>query len=98
MLFLIQLSRWKSSGRSIRHANDYATIVLIDKRYRREQIINKLPKWISARLREVQNFGQAFSQIANFFKRKREFQSMIEDQRRKRSQKEENFKVFSSHN
>jgi chromosome transmission fidelity protein 1 len=76
-------------GRSIRHANDYATILLIDKRYRRDQIINKLPKWISSRLSETQNFGHAFSKIGTFFKRKRDHQLAIEMQRRQRNRIQE---------
>jgi chromosome transmission fidelity protein 1 len=34
-------------GRSIRHRNDYASIVLIDHRYTRKQIREQLPEWIA---------------------------------------------------
>lgn len=76
----------QSIGRSIRHIKDYATIVLIDRRYRREHIIKKLPQWIASRMGDVQNFGHAFLKIANFFKQKRDFQLEIEEQRRKSQQ------------
>ncbi|ANB14288.1 Chl1p [Sugiyamaella lignohabitans] len=37
-------------GRAIRHANDYAAMVLIDTRYNSQRIQSKLPTWIRARL------------------------------------------------
>lgn len=36
----------QSIGRSIRHSNDYAAILLVDLRYSKERVRNKLPKWI----------------------------------------------------
>lgn len=36
----------QSIGRAIRHQNDYAAIILIDKRYERPGIQGKLPAWI----------------------------------------------------
>jgi hypothetical protein len=38
----------QSIGRSIRHAGDYATILLVDHRYMRPEITSKLPRWIAA--------------------------------------------------
>lgn len=38
----------QSIGRSIRHAGDYATILLIDQRYMRPEITSKLPRWIAS--------------------------------------------------
>lgn len=37
----------QSIGRSIRHLNDYASIVLLDTRYSQNKIIELLPSWIS---------------------------------------------------
>ncbi|OJJ61649.1 hypothetical protein ASPSYDRAFT_30129 [Aspergillus sydowii CBS 593.65] len=39
-------------GRAIRHRNDYAAIVLIDKRYGRSNIQSKLPGWIQQSLKK----------------------------------------------
>jgi chromosome transmission fidelity protein 1 len=38
----------QSIGRAIRHASDYASIVLIDERYQSDRICNKLPTWLGA--------------------------------------------------
>ena len=37
----------QSIGRSIRHINDYAAIVLMDKRYSQARIITQLPQWMA---------------------------------------------------
>lgn len=58
---------WKainqSIGRAIRHRADYATLVLIDKRYGRTNISTKLPHWLAASFRQMQNFTDASSAI-----------------------------------
>lgn len=36
----------QSIGRAIRHQNDFASIILLDRRYKTERIISKLPGWI----------------------------------------------------
>jgi chromosome transmission fidelity protein 1 len=43
----------QSIGRAIRHREDYATIVLIDKRYTSPSIQDKLPGWIKTGLVSV---------------------------------------------
>lgn len=53
----------QSIGRSIRHALDYACIVLADQRYSRASVQNKLPQWISSQLVACDTFGVAFSSI-----------------------------------
>lgn len=40
----------QSVGRSIRHSNDYACIYLVDQRYEKEAIQNKLSKWVGNRI------------------------------------------------
>ena len=53
----------QSIGRSIRHARDYACIVLVDQRYERRGIRGKLPEWIHSQLQVCHGFGQAFAAI-----------------------------------
>ena len=50
-------------GRSIRHARDYASIVLVDQRYARTSVREKLPDWITSQLQVCQGFGQAFAAV-----------------------------------
>lgn len=79
----------QSIGRSIRHAGDYATILLVDHRYMRPEITSKLPRWIAATMppngadpSKPFTFGQAFGHTRAFFQNKRERQAAIENQRR----------------
>ncbi|OCF40610.1 chromosome transmission fidelity protein 1 [Kwoniella heveanensis CBS 569] len=62
----------QSIGRAIRHANDYATILLVDKRYASPRIKNKLPKWIGEDVKIQQDFTSVARGLAGFFREKRE--------------------------
>eukprot|EP00742_Colponemidia_sp_Colp-10_P016154 GILJ01018486.1.p1 GENE.GILJ01018486.1~~GILJ01018486.1.p1 ORF type:complete len:864 (-),score=122.28 GILJ01018486.1:323-2881(-) len=61
----------QSIGRAIRHINDFATIVLVDRRYSTEHICSKLPKWIASRLTRDGRFGSQFASLSKFFATKR---------------------------
>ena len=50
-------------GRAIRHQGDYATILLLDRRYSRASTIAKLPGWISKHLRKMDKFGPVFAAV-----------------------------------
>lgn len=65
----------QSIGRSIRHKNDYAAIVLMDTRYAKAQVAQQLPAWIQRRLFHAQQFGQAFGHLRTFFKQRAEAQT-----------------------
>ncbi|RAH83000.1 ATP-dependent DNA helicase-like protein [Aspergillus japonicus CBS 114.51] len=57
-------------GRAIRHRNDYAAIVLMDRRYDRTNISGKLPAWIKQSMATAsvnQPAGKAIQSLSDFF-------------------------------
>ncbi|KAI1773818.1 DNA repair helicase [Hypoxylon cercidicola] len=64
----------QSIGRAIRHQNDYAAIVLVDRRFGTERIRQKLPGWIRGGLAEGsqnQGLGQMMGKLSGFFRGKK---------------------------
>ena len=62
----------QSIGRAIRHANDYAAIILIDKRYSLARIQAKLPGWIRSGMdADPHPFSEVMQKTGQFFKSKR---------------------------
>lgn len=58
----------QSIGRAIRHANDFATILLLDQRYcTRRDVRDALPKWIAHKLRPHDHFQAAVADLKQFF-------------------------------
>ncbi|NWI51300.1 DDX11 helicase, partial [Calyptomena viridis] len=53
----------QSIGRAIRHQKDFASILLLDHRYTRPAIFNKLPQWIRERTQVKPAFGSAFAEL-----------------------------------
>ena len=65
----------QSVGRAIRHREDYAAIVMIDRRFSNERIKSKLPGWIKEGLVPEagdKTFGQLMGALAGFFRTKKE--------------------------
>ncbi|KAI0803462.1 helicase C-terminal domain-containing protein [Xylaria sp. FL0064] len=63
----------QSIGRAIRHRNDYAAIVLVDRRFGTDRIRRKLPGWIQDGLihgSEDGGLGQMMSKLNVFFRSK----------------------------
>ncbi|KAI1809263.1 DNA repair helicase [Poronia punctata] len=64
----------QSIGRAIRHRNDYAAIVLIDRRFGTQRIRGKLPGWIQGGLvpgsGDTAGLGQMMSKLSSFFRSK----------------------------
>ncbi|ESO99999.1 hypothetical protein LOTGIDRAFT_112727 [Lottia gigantea] len=54
----------QSIGRAIRHRGDYATILLVDRRYNRNNVVSKLPNWISQHLLKLEKFGLALGAVS----------------------------------
>ncbi|KAI1088048.1 DNA repair helicase [Rostrohypoxylon terebratum] len=64
----------QSIGRAIRHRNDYAAIVLVDRRFGTERIKGKLPGWIRGGLvggSESAGLGQMMGKLSGFFRGKK---------------------------
>lgn len=61
----------QSIGRAIRHANDYATILLVDARYSRQRIRGKLPRWIGESVHVCNEWSEVAKGTAGFFREKR---------------------------
>ncbi|XP_075971830.1 ATP-dependent DNA helicase DDX11 [Anticarsia gemmatalis] len=59
-------------GRAVRHANDYACVLLVDDRYSRAQTISALPSFVQKSLKANCNFGMTIGSIAKFFGRHKE--------------------------
>lgn len=65
----------QSVGRAIRHQNDYAAIIMIDKRFGNDRIKGKLPGWIREGLVQgagEKNFGALMGSLSGFFRGKKE--------------------------
>lgn len=64
----------QSIGRAIRHQKDFATIVLMDRRYRTERISSKLPGWIKQSIMPgkegKESFGDVIKSLEDFFSSK----------------------------
>ncbi|KAF9534507.1 helicase C-terminal domain-containing protein [Crepidotus variabilis] len=61
----------QSIGRAIRHRGDWASLLLVDKRYATTSIRNKLPKWIGRKLVVAETFGQTVKEMGSFFRGRR---------------------------
>lgn len=60
----------QSIGRAIRHKGDWASLILLDRRYTSTSIRNKLPGWIGAGTTVTDSFGQGIRELAHFYKHK----------------------------
>jgi len=61
----------KFKGRAIRHRDDWASLLLVDRRYSTASIRNKLPKWIGNKVVITEGFGQTVREMGTFFRSKR---------------------------
>lgn len=62
----------QSIGRAIRHRGDWASLVLIDRRFTSPAICGKLPQWLRGDVAVCETFGQAMKHLGNFYREKRQ--------------------------
>ncbi|KAJ9479653.1 ATP-dependent DNA helicase CHL1 [Pseudozyma hubeiensis] len=62
----------QSIGRAVRHRNDYAALILLDRRYARPEIKQRLPGWIRDQVTVADRFGTMIQQTAAFFKSRKQ--------------------------
>ncbi|KAG2377868.1 hypothetical protein C9374_008953 [Naegleria lovaniensis] len=74
----------QSIGRAIRHGKDYATVLLLDKRYQQQRLINKLSKWIRKDIVTFHSVGNAMEAVGKFYNNKRANQLEIEKERKEK--------------
>ncbi|SCU77985.1 LAFA_0A04302g1_1 [Lachancea sp. 'fantastica'] len=60
----------QSIGRAIRHANDYANIYLLDKRYESPHIQNKLSNWVKERISSSRDILEIITLSKTWYKSK----------------------------
>ncbi|KAL9711123.1 ATP-dependent DNA helicase chl1 [Leucoagaricus gongylophorus] len=61
----------QSIGRAIRHKDDWASLILLDRRYASLVIQRKLPKWIGSKLFVPDGFGQVMKLLGQFYREKK---------------------------
>ncbi|KIM88996.1 hypothetical protein PILCRDRAFT_812883 [Piloderma croceum F 1598] len=61
----------QSIGRAIRHRDDWASLILIDRRYASTPLRNKLPQWIGEGTVITESFGVTMKHMGEFFRNKR---------------------------
>jgi len=59
----------QSIGRSIRHAGDYASILLVDRRYKNDAAVAaRLPQWVGSQLKRPATFGELVVALRTFYR------------------------------
>ena len=61
----------QSIGRAIRHQNDFASLILLDKRYGRKEIKDGLPGWIREQVKVQEGFGGLMKDLGGWWREKR---------------------------
>ncbi|KEG15546.1 putative DNA repair helicase [Trypanosoma grayi] len=65
----------QSIGRCIRHAGDYAVVILMDVRYgERADVRRRIASWMHPSVRVAHNFGECFRGVRDFFVSRRQQQ------------------------
>ncbi|KAK9875897.1 hypothetical protein WA026_009684 [Henosepilachna vigintioctopunctata] len=56
-------------GRVIRHQHDYGAIILLDERYKNQNIQSQLSLWLRHRIKPISNFGEVTRDLRLFYKK-----------------------------
>lgn len=59
-------------GRAIRHRMDWASLILVDRRYCSAGIQNKLPAWIRDGFAVCDGFGQTMKHLSQFYRERKQ--------------------------
>lgn len=62
----------KFVGRAIRHRSDWASLILVDRRYCSASIQNKLPAWIREGIAVCDGFGQTMKHLSQFYRARKQ--------------------------
>jgi chromosome transmission fidelity protein 1 len=54
-------------GRAIRHKNDYAAIILVDRRYKGDKVIDSMPDWLTRNKQVVSSADTLKERLKDFF-------------------------------
>jgi len=61
-------------GRAIRHRMDWASLILVDRRYCSASIQTKLPAWIRDGVAVCDGFGQTMKHLSQFYRERKQSQ------------------------
>ena len=64
-------------GRAIRHRMDWASLILVDRRYCSTSIQNKFPAWIRGDITECDGFGQTMKHLSQFYRERKQSQFQV---------------------
>ncbi|KAF8558368.1 DNA repair helicase [Imleria badia] len=67
----------QSIGRAIRHRMDWASLILVDRRYSSASIQNKLPAWIKDDIAVCDGFGQTMKHLGQFYRERKQSGSLV---------------------
>lgn len=54
-------------GRAVRHSKDYASIILIDRRFAQNSVLGGMPDWVTAHKQEAKTLDELVARVEQFF-------------------------------
>lgn len=59
----------QSVGRSVRHKDDFAAVILVDKRFKQDKVISNMPDWITKHKQTHDCLTTLVNQVRQFFQK-----------------------------